>query len=146
MLEDVFQGTYEEAKAAGAKYYYRGLPCPQGHHEGFYVHKERRCVACMRERANKWRADNPEKSRDIVLKTKFGINSREWDDIFRAQGNCCALCKTITPNSRKGWCIDHDYNTGKIRGIICHKCNVAIGQLEKILLPMWDQVQEYLNG
>ncbi len=49
--------------------------------------------------------------------------------ILDLQGGVCAICKTPPPPG-KNLVVDHDHQTGKIRGILCHKCNRAIGSLQ----------------
>lgn len=48
--------------------------------------------------------------------------------IFQAQDCACAACET-TDHGGRNWHIDHDHETGIVRGILCHKCNVALGML-----------------
>jgi hypothetical protein len=65
-----------------------------------------------------------------VIEKKYGINQKDFDAMFDAQGKCCALCKTPEPNAgRFGWQIDHCHDSGKVRGILCHNCNVGLGNL-----------------
>lgn len=54
-----------------------------------------------------------------------GAQARE----LRGRG-CCDICGTATPGGRFGnWHIDHDHDTGQVRGILCAPCNAAIGLL-----------------
>ena len=57
---------------------------------------------------------------------KYGITNEQWDDLFDKQERCCAICKTRDPNKGQ-WCTDHDHDSGKVRGILCHHCNRALG-------------------
>ena len=54
-----------------------------------------------------------------------------FDEILRLQGNCCAICKSKETASKRveRFFVDHNHLTGKVRGILCHKCNTAIGLL-----------------
>jgi hypothetical protein len=92
----------------------------------------------------RWRENNPEKylesaraayrrrdpavvaakQRDTKLRRAYGIGAAEFDAMLTAQGNCCAICKTNEPTHK--WVVDHHHATGKIRGILCNDCNIAL--------------------
>lgn len=60
----------------------------------------------------------------------YGLHHGERDVIFSKQGHVCANrgCKSAEPGNKNGWHIDHCHLTGKVRGVLCHHCNVALGQ------------------
>ena len=64
--------------------------------------------------------------KEYWLKKNFDISLKEYNDILERQGNMCAICETKKPNGR-GWNVDHDHETGEIRGILCSSCNRALG-------------------
>jgi hypothetical protein len=66
-------------------------------------------------------------SRRDWLKRKYGLTPEDWTFRFGAQGGACAICRNPDPGSKRGWHTDHDHRTGKVRGILCHKCNVLLG-------------------
>ncbi len=88
--------------------------------------------AYKREYMREYRARNPKEAADRVrnstLKAFYGINQAEYDALFERQGCRCAACKT-TDNGKRRWSVDHDHETGRIRGILCLKCNTALGML-----------------
>lgn len=49
--------------------------------------------------------------------------------MFIAQEEKCAICKTAPPK-RKRLVIDHDHTSGKVRGLLCQNCNLALGALK----------------
>jgi len=57
------------------------------------------------------------------------ISVDEYDAMLTKQGGSCAICRKAEWNS-KGPNIDHDHKTGKVRGILCYKCNTALGMAE----------------
>lgn len=84
-------------------------------------------------RGLKWRTENPERfgerQRAHHLRKKFGITQEQYEDLLAVQGGGCAICgSTETIRGKRSLCIDHDHATGKVRGILCHRCNVCIGQ------------------
>lgn len=67
------------------------------------------------------------------FKRKFGITVHDKDAIFIAQGCKCAICGSETSKSNRDFALDHDHKTGKIRGVLCHQCNVGLGNFEDSL-------------
>lgn len=65
---------------------------------------------------------------------KYQLTMEEYDEIFQRQNGKCAICyksETIMRNGKiKLLCIDHDHNTNRVRGLLCHRCNVSIGAFE----------------
>ncbi len=59
----------------------------------------------------------------------YGITAEQRDAIFEAQGRCCAVCKSREHGGR-GWHTDHDHVTKQVRGILCHPCNLALGNVK----------------
>jgi hypothetical protein len=79
------------------------------------------------------------------LKRKYGLTLEQWELLFEAQGRCCAICKSTTPRfNRNWWSTDHDHVTGKFRGILCHKCNCALGNVDDSVYCLQRMV-EYLQ-
>jgi hypothetical protein len=80
-----------------------------------------------------WRKDNPEKSRALDLKRRFGISIAEYNEILEKQNGCCAICGIHQSKLNKSLFVDHNHKTGKIRGLLCFKCNISLGHLEDVL-------------
>ena len=82
------------------------------------------CKTCRAEK-------NPstEESRDYHYKRKYGITLETYELMLRAQDYTCAICGTAAVKSRnKKLVVDHCHDTGKVRGLLCNKCNVGLGQ------------------
>lgn len=92
----------------------------------------------INEYARKYRAnpDNRNKLRSIRLKYRYKITPEEYDRMYNAQAGCCKVCGLHSTCFDKPLYVDHCHTTEKVRGLLCHKCNVAIGlfddDLEKI--------------
>lgn len=66
--------------------------------------------------------------RDSNYRRRYGITIEQRDAMLVSQGGKCACCGTDTPNNKRGvWTVDHDHKTKKVRGILCHNCNLALG-------------------
>ena len=61
-----------------------------------------------------------------MYKRSFGITYDEYLKMYDEQGGRCSICK----KKKDVLCLDHDHETGKIRGLLCRKCNVGIGMFE----------------
>lgn len=67
------------------------------------------------------------KQRGYLLKRNHGLTVEQWERMFNEQGRICGICKSLEPTTIHGWHVDHCHLTNKIRGILCHSCNTAIG-------------------
>jgi Recombination endonuclease VII len=79
---------------------------------------------------NRWA--NPEfraKKAEQERFNKYDLTPEQWEQMFDAQGRRCAndLCKATEPGRGGGWPTDHCHKTKKVRGILCHNCNIALG-------------------
>ena len=64
---------------------------------------------------------------------RYGLNKLQQKQLLESQNNACAICeedvKLHVGNNFNG-VIDHNHETGKVRGVLCGHCNVALGKLE----------------
>lgn len=94
------------------------------------------CKVCAKAAKQTWVVKNRERHNKYQitrrLKTKFGVEYEIYEQMFKEQDGKCAICKTSEPTPRKrgkriNFDIDHNHTTGKIRGLLCSKCNVGLG-------------------
>jgi len=92
----------------------------------------------------KWKSRNPDRERARNL-AQFGLTIEDYDAMHEAQGGVCAICKQPETSSRNGkvyrLAVDHDHNTGEVRGLLCFKCNSAMGSFEKRGVPLENVIQ-----
>lgn len=110
-----------------------------------------RCKACLKKRRKEsrsnetdeqrgkrlayskaYRENNPEKfkagQRNAYLKGTYGIDQEQYDQMFEAQQGCCAICGS----DETQWgrlAVDHNHETGEVRGLLCFNCNTSIGKM-----------------
>ena len=75
------------------------------------------------------RAKNPEKVRLRNLKyylSRYGLSIAEFEQMLTSQNGVCAICRH--PEKRRyRLSVDHDHESGRVRGLLCSQCNFAIG-------------------
>lgn len=90
-------------------------------------------------RARRLRTKKPHyilKARKYLLERKFGLTLEQYEVKLKQQENKCAICgkeeADIDPRTSKpkALSIDHCHATGKLRGLLCNSCNLAIGQFK----------------
>ena len=110
-----------------------------------------RCSACktaaatnMREYRKRYKKANPIKRsltvRKSNLKRLYGLTIEDYDGMLIAQNGVCAICKEGPSEFRLA--VDHNHETGAIRGLLCNSCNVRLGWFERHN----NAVQNYLMG
>lgn len=98
--------------------------------ESFYRRKDRNggltswCIQCLIEYNNKWKERNQINRR----KRDFGLEDEDYQKMLVEQNNSCAICGVKQEELTYSLCVDHDHETGIIRGLLCHNCNVCIGK------------------
>ena len=87
------------------------------------------------------------------IKSKFGLSLDDVRDMLDAQKGCCKLCDfdfgSSKPSGRgkhRTYTIDHDHKTGRIRGLLCHQCNINIGYYEKNVVGKEEAFKHYLGA
>jgi hypothetical protein len=85
-----------------------------------------------RARSMAWRKANPERAalndRIKVLRKRYNLSLEEYDALLIAQDGHCAICPKVPTDQFLD--VDHDHATERVRGLLCRRCNTAIGQFE----------------
>lgn len=97
------------------------------------------CKPCCSARASKWFRDNHSRAIDSQRRRKivqaYGITWEQYEALLQSQGGVCAICRNGEPiaHGRTGkqfrLSVDHCHSTGRVRGLLCQKCNRALGLL-----------------
>jgi hypothetical protein len=73
---------------------------------------------------------NKDVFRDRRLRHLYGITLEQYNQILEQQGGVCAVCKGPHVGRGSFYHVDHDHQTGEVRGLLCHHCNTAIGSMK----------------
>ena len=109
--------------------------------------KGRWCKKCVAKKTREWYKNNKERAnrttkewyqnrslderRDYELKKTYGIGIKDYYKMLESQEGKCAICQSVDVGNKtsKYFFVDHDHNTGKVRGLLCKKCNIALGEM-----------------
>jgi hypothetical protein len=83
-----------------------------------------------KKRAVIWRNKNPDKVQEQYQRkrlAKYNMTQEEFDIYLESQQGKCAICSNYLTNK---FTVDHNHQTGKVRGLLCYKCNTGIGHLQ----------------
>jgi len=100
--------------------------------------------AARKRRRQKYRstAEGREKHREEMLRYRHGITLEEYNRLFEQQNGLCAICEGVNVDGR-GLAVDHNHQTGKVRGLLCFDCNLLLGRLENLPKAI-NKVKQYL--
>lgn len=92
-----------------------------------------------------WRTHHPGKLQEYRWRNTYGLEPHEYEELLEAQGGGCAICHTRVPGARKKFfSVDHDHSTGVNRGLLCERCNMALGLFQDSS-PILEQASAYLK-
>lgn len=98
----------------------------------------RHCKVCQQKAWKERRKKNPDKhaamTRKYHLMDHFGLPVAEYEKMVLMQNGVCAICQKtesmVCPHNGKTFplSVDHDHATGKVRSLLCKRCNMMIGK------------------
>lgn len=109
-----------------------------------------RCIDCRKKDEFVYRQTHKVQialaMRKVKLRWKFGITIQEYENMFREQLGCCLICRRNQAEFKVKLGIDHDHNTGKVRGLLCHDCNTGLGKFRDSPELLYRAAQYILVG
>lgn len=91
-------------------------------------------------RAKKWKQENPDKvynpeiNRKQKFRSKYGLQWEDFERMYQKQNGQCLVCKKYSdlwPEKKtEGLYVDHNHSSGKVRGLLCHYCNLGLGHFK----------------
>lgn len=124
-------------EASKTKNHYTCSTCRCLYQRKWHSENKGRQNALSRGRYSKNRVSVLEKQREKYIKNTFGISVNKYDSYF--ENAVCSICGIDS-----SLVLDHCHETGKIRGVLCRACNMALGLLGDNINGLRKAV-EYLN-
>lgn len=81
------------------------------------------------------------KVKSRYLMNRYGIDSAQYQEMFKAQEGKCAICLKVTTGTMH---VDHCHRTKKVRGLLCGSCNMALGLFDDSQQSLQKAI-DYLN-
>ncbi|KKM02643.1 hypothetical protein LCGC14_1782310 [marine sediment metagenome] len=117
-------------KEASQKYYQKNKEERKDYSRKWRKEYNKKYPEKQKQSSKNYRKNNKEKIRDHLLKRRFGITLEEYNQILENQNYCCKICERHESKFKISLAVDHDHETGKIRGLLCSKCNTTLGWYE----------------
>jgi hypothetical protein len=102
------------------------------------------CKLCRKNYQSKYYRSSPSTFKDKNLKTKYGISLSQYNQMLLKQDNKCFLCKVDSNILKHALAVDHCHETGRVRKLLCHNCNGAVGFTKENTSTLQRTI-EYLN-
>ena len=112
-------------------------------HRMYYIHYYQTHKDKMLQQAKDSRNRHRDQIKDRRLRITVGITFEKKKAMWLQQQSCCALCRSPLPDINKST-VDHDHVSGKIRGILCHNCNLGLGHFKDDPIRLQAAI-DYLN-
>jgi hypothetical protein len=138
--------TKEERKEYKKEYYEKNRDSLLAYAKEYRKNNREKALEYQREytksnreyiaKRDKWyKENNKEYTRMKRLKMKFNLSIEEYEEIYNEQRGVCAICgkQETHANSKTGvvnnLCVDHNHETGVVRGLLCNACNTSLGKM-----------------
>ena len=97
----------------------------------------------------KYRDENKNNLNNYLLKRNYNITLEEYNELFNKQNGCCAICGRHQSDLKNKLGVDHNHETGKVRGLLCNQCNLSLGNIKddiKILYNMINYLKKEIEA
>lgn len=132
----------EHRKQYQKEYYLKNKERLLAYRKKFY--EENKEVAI--ERSVIWAKNNPEARKRNMLKSAYGLSLEKYKEMMHDQEGCCFGCSTPHSELKRGLMVDHCHKTGKIRGLLCERCNSALGMVKDNIKIMRNLIKYLENA
>lgn len=114
-----------------------------------YAHE---CKVCILDARRELYRQDPQKRKASDRKQHlrlYGLTTEGYNELFMSQEGRCGGCKTHQNEFNRHFCVDHDHETGKVRGLLCVGCNLILGYAqdqEQILFNLVEYLKSHSPG
>lgn len=110
------------------------------------------CRAAYYKALREYSPERRKKAVDATTRSKmlraYRMSAANYERMVNEQGGKCKLCRAEDHGRSyrfKFWNIDHDHATGRVRGLLCHMCNITLGKYENLVAKVGrEKIDAYL--
>lgn len=77
------------------------------------------------------------------MKKKYGLTKEDYQNMLKDQNFRCKICTKTIFEFKSRFVVDHDHRTGKVRGLLCNKCNAGLGMFQDNIFIL-EYARQYL--
>jgi len=118
--------------------------CSNEYYKQYYFNNKEKYNA----QSIQWTKDNRQKHnqnlRKATFKREYGVTIADRNKMYKEQNGCCAICGKHQTEFKNKLSIDHDHSTRKVRSLLCHRCNIGLGNFNDDI-ELLEKAIEYLN-
>jgi hypothetical protein len=131
VTEDQFKSMREQARVNAKKRYWSNVEQSRATlREWHHANKNKKSKSFKN-----WSEKNQQRIRGNRLMRQYGLSNEDYIAMYESQLSLCAICNEsqqgITKDGEERFlCVDHCHKTGKVRGLLCARCNAGLGQFQ----------------
>lgn len=119
----------EEIKEYQTEWYKNNKKKIEEYSKNYYAEHREEII----EKATLWNKKHPEKAEKNRRKSQlsqYGLTIEEYDKLYDEQNGVCACCGEPQTLGCRFLSVDHDHETGRVRGLLCTNCNIGLGHFK----------------
>ena len=90
-----------------------------------------------------YRTSNKERTHTQWLKRVYGVTLAWYNEKRREQNFACAICHSPETEMKRRLAVDHDHITGRVRGLLCVRCNTTLETIEQNFSCALEYIKTY---
>jgi Recombination endonuclease VII len=100
------------------------------------------CKPCLKPITHKKAVKRKDVIRNYELKKAYGITQNDYNEMLIAQKGVCKICSIQKEETLH---VDHNHTTGKIRGLLCNRCNMSLGMVKEDIIILNNMISYLIN-